>query len=208
LGRLLKSKRRLGTLPSAEDVPSLAEMGRWSSPNRLNQSWQQCGPVGYSAPATLPNYRPLRDESNGTGILSTGSAQKAPFIKPSTLWTILVCPRSYAHALTLDLVDDRSFDRVWSHAGIGRRWHLGLGPRMTLAAPRHHLAVASHRHRLCSRAVLTPTDRRRAHSPRIRSEAVMSDDDDWDFAGTDDAKMTIRAAIRYLLKGTYRRRPR
>jgi hypothetical protein len=36
----------------------------------------------------------------------------------------------------------------------------------------------------------------------MRSEAVMSDDDDWDFAGADDAKMTIRAAIRYLLKGT------
>jgi hypothetical protein len=34
---------RLGTLPSAEDVPSLAEMARWSS-HRLNQSWQQCGP--------------------------------------------------------------------------------------------------------------------------------------------------------------------
>jgi hypothetical protein len=30
----------------------------------------------------------------------------------------------------------------------------------------------------------------------------MSDDDDRDFAGADDAKMTIRAAIRYLLKGT------
>ena len=30
----------------------------------------------------------------------------------------------------------------------------------------------------------------------------MSDDDDWDFAGADDAKMTIRAAVRYLLKGT------
>jgi hypothetical protein len=131
LGRLLKSKRRLGTLPSAEDVPSLAELGRWSSPNRLNQSWQQCGLVGYSAPATLPNYRPLRDDSNGTGILSTGLAQKAPFIKPSTLWTILVCPRSYPHALTLDHVDDRSFDRVWSHAGIGRRWHLGLSPRLS-----------------------------------------------------------------------------
>lgn len=29
----------------------------------------------------------------------------------------------------------------------------------------------------------------------------MSDQDDWDFAGADDAKMTIRAAIRYLLKG-------
>ena len=29
----------------------------------------------------------------------------------------------------------------------------------------------------------------------------MSDEDDWDFAGADDAKMTIRAAIRYLLKG-------
>jgi len=29
----------------------------------------------------------------------------------------------------------------------------------------------------------------------------MSDEDDWDFAGTDDAQMTIRAAVRYLLKG-------
>jgi len=26
----------------------------------------------------------------------------------------------------------------------------------------------------------------------------MSDEDDWDFAGDDDAKVTIRAAIRYL----------
>jgi hypothetical protein len=25
----------------------------------------------------------------------------------------------------------------------------------------------------------------------------MSDEDDWDFAGADDAKMTIRAAVRY-----------
>jgi hypothetical protein len=30
----------------------------------------------------------------------------------------------------------------------------------------------------------------------------MPDDDDWDFAGDDDAKMTIRAAVRYLLRGT------
>ena len=29
----------------------------------------------------------------------------------------------------------------------------------------------------------------------------MSDQDDWDFAGVDDAKVTIRAAVRYLLKG-------
>ena len=29
----------------------------------------------------------------------------------------------------------------------------------------------------------------------------MSDKDDWDFGGADDAKMTIRAAIHYLLKG-------
>jgi hypothetical protein len=29
----------------------------------------------------------------------------------------------------------------------------------------------------------------------------MSDDDDWDFAGDDDAKVTIRAAVHYLLKG-------
>ena len=31
----------------------------------------------------------------------------------------------------------------------------------------------------------------------------MSDKDDWDFGGADDAKMTIRAAIRYLLKGAF-----
>jgi hypothetical protein len=30
----------------------------------------------------------------------------------------------------------------------------------------------------------------------------MSDLDDWDFAGADDAKANIRAAIRYLLKGS------
>jgi hypothetical protein len=29
---------------------------------------------------------------------------------------------------------------------------------------------------------------------------VMSDYDDWDFAGADDAKAEIRAAVRYLLK--------
>jgi hypothetical protein len=29
----------------------------------------------------------------------------------------------------------------------------------------------------------------------------MSDQDDWDFAGEDDAKARIRAAVRYLLKG-------
>jgi hypothetical protein len=30
---------------------------------------------------------------------------------------------------------------------------------------------------------------------------VMSDQDDWDFAGADDAKAEIRAAVWYLLKG-------
>jgi hypothetical protein len=35
----------------------------------------------------------------------------------------------------------------------------------------------------------------------MHSKAVMSDEDDWDFAGDDDAKVTIRAAVRYLLKG-------
>jgi hypothetical protein len=30
----------------------------------------------------------------------------------------------------------------------------------------------------------------------------MSDEDDWDFAGADDAGVTIRAAVRYLLRGT------
>jgi hypothetical protein len=36
----------------------------------------------------------------------------------------------------MDLVDDRSCDRVWSRAGNGRRWHSGLSHRLTLAAPR------------------------------------------------------------------------
>jgi len=31
------------------------------------------------------------------------------------------------------------------------------------------------------------------------SEAVISDEDDWDFAGADDAKLMILAAVRYLL---------
>jgi hypothetical protein len=30
----------------------------------------------------------------------------------------------------------------------------------------------------------------------------MSDEDDWDFAGADDAKLTMRAAVRCLLRGT------
>ena len=36
----------------------------------------------------------------------------------------------------------------------------------------------------------------------LSSEAVMSDEYeyDWDFADDDDAKVTIRAAVRYLLK--------
>jgi hypothetical protein len=30
----------------------------------------------------------------------------------------------------------------------------------------------------------------------------MSDEDDWEFAGADDAKVTVRAAVRYLRRGT------
>jgi hypothetical protein len=30
----------------------------------------------------------------------------------------------------------------------------------------------------------------------------MSEEDDWEFAGADDAKMTLRAAVKYLLRGT------
>jgi hypothetical protein len=33
-------------------------------------------------------------------------------------------------------------------------------------------------------------------------DGAMSDLDDWEFAGDDEAKMTIRAAVRYLLRGT------
>jgi hypothetical protein len=40
-------------------------------------------------------------------------------------------------------------------------------------------------------------------SSRIRyaSEAVMPDQDDWEFSGADDAKAEIRAAVRYFLRG-------
>jgi hypothetical protein len=30
----------------------------------------------------------------------------------------------------------------------------------------------------------------------------MSEEDDWEFAGADDTKMTLRAAVKYLLRGT------
>ena len=36
--------------------------------------------------------------------------------------------------------------------------------------------------------------------PRAQG-AVMSDQDDWEFAGPDDAKAEIRAAVEYLLRG-------
>jgi hypothetical protein len=35
---------------------------------------------------------------------------------------------------------------------------------------------------------------------RSRTEAVMSDRDDWEFSGADDAKAEIRAAVGYLLR--------
>jgi hypothetical protein len=35
-----------------------------------------------------------------------------------------------------------------------------------------------------------------------RNGLIMSDEFDWDFAGADDAKVTIRAAVSYLLRGT------
>jgi hypothetical protein len=75
------------------------------------------------------------------GILSTGAAQKSPFINPSTLWTILVCPRSYPHAKSLDAIDDRDGDIHWPGTGLGWRRHLGLGHRLTTLAS--HAAVSS-----------------------------------------------------------------
>jgi hypothetical protein len=41
-----------------------------------------------------------------------------------------------------------------------------------------------------------------ANTLRIRG-VVMSDQDDWEFAGQDDAKAEIRAAVQYLLKGAF-----
>jgi hypothetical protein len=35
---------------------------------------------------------------------------------------------------------------------------------------------------------------------RSESKATMSNQNDWDFAGPDDAKAEIRAAVRYLLE--------
>jgi hypothetical protein len=42
-----------------------------------------------------------------------------------------------------------------------------------------------------------------AMSPRTdyAPEAVMSDQDNWEFSGADEAKAEIRAAVRYLLRG-------
>ena len=44
---------------------------------------------------------------------------------------------------------------------------------------------------------------------RYASEAIsMSDQDDWEFAGPDDAKAEIRAAVGVFAERCYRRRPR
>jgi hypothetical protein len=40
-----------------------------------------------------------------------------------------------------------------------------------------------------------------SNSDRMES-AAMSDQDDWEFADAEDARAEIRAAVRYLLKGT------
>jgi hypothetical protein len=50
---------RLGTLPSAEDVPSLAELARWSSPQPAVPIMATMWSIRYSAAATLSNYRSL-----------------------------------------------------------------------------------------------------------------------------------------------------
>jgi len=47
---------RLGTLPSAEDVPSLAEMARWSSPQPAEPIMATLWSKGYSAAATVLNH--------------------------------------------------------------------------------------------------------------------------------------------------------
>jgi len=46
-------------------------------------------------------------------------------------------------------------------------------------------------------------NRGRGPSPRIgyAPGAAMSDQDDWEFSGADDAKAEIRAAVGYLLRG-------
>jgi hypothetical protein len=51
--------RQVVTLPSAEDVPSLAELARWSSPQPAEPIMATLWPMGYSAAATLSNYRSL-----------------------------------------------------------------------------------------------------------------------------------------------------
>jgi hypothetical protein len=78
--------------------------------------------------------------------------------------TILAGIRSYPHAHSLDFIDDRGCDFPRGGAGGGRRWHLGLSRRLSLV-PRGASAVASHRHRHCSRAMLVPTDRRKRTQP-------------------------------------------
>jgi hypothetical protein len=49
---------RLGTLPSAEDVPSLAELARWSSPQPAEPIMATMRQYENSAAATVLNYRP------------------------------------------------------------------------------------------------------------------------------------------------------
>jgi hypothetical protein len=70
-------------------------------------------------------------------------------------------------------------------------------PRLETARPQraaHRKSQGKTRQVESAGADMSP---RMGHAP----EAVMSDQDDWEFSGAEDAKAEIRAAVGYLLRG-------
>ena len=141
--RALKHNGRLGTLPSAEDVPSLADLVRWSSPepaerNHGNNVARRYSDGNTPEPSAASPVSPF-----GAGICLQAPPQNGPFINTSSLWTILVYPRSYPHAQSLDAINDRAGDIYRAGVGLGRRWHLGLGYRLATVLSRYIFTVVS-----------------------------------------------------------------
>jgi hypothetical protein len=123
-----KKPRRYGVAK----VSYTAEGPTGRPPNRLNQSGQRRGYAIITRLQAVPDYRfGRRRARSGAAFCPQSPALRFPFINPSRLWAILVCPRSYPHARSLDFIDDRDGYIHRVGAGLGRRGYVGLGYRLT-----------------------------------------------------------------------------
>jgi hypothetical protein len=131
LGRLPKASGRLGTLPSAEDVPSLAELARWSSPQPAEPIMATMWPGRYSAAATVPNYRPQGREparafcsATFHGLLSAAYPQHTHSIPTGPILGM----REWQHGLAAQPFTQAQKTRRVESAGLSSDRGVNFGP--------------------------------------------------------------------------------